>query len=372
MKITDKRYRVGLLSLLLTLFGLTIYAHRRFEQARGVKPSQPPRSAAAAPNGKIMHNRPAKPATAPVEPASAVEPAQSGGSFNLTQSVLPGGGGASAGGFVAVTGSAGQPAVATSGGGAYTVSSGFWQGSALITPSSVASVSAASFTGTELASEMIVAAFGVGLATSLEVGMTIPLPTSLAGTTVKVRDAAGAERLAPLFYVAPTQINYQLPPGTATGAAQITVTSGDGKISTGAIRIVTVAPGLFSANSDGQGVPAAFVLRVKSDGSQITEPVAQLSQGRFVPLPIDLGPETDLVFLVLFGTGIRNRNSLSTVIVKIGGADAQTLFAGTTPGFVGLDQVNVRLSQSLKGRGEVDVALTADGMAANTLRINIK
>jgi len=46
-----------------------------------------------------------------------------------------------------------------------------------------------------------------------EVAATVPLPTTLAGTTVRVRDSAGVERLGPLFFVSAGQINYQLPPG---------------------------------------------------------------------------------------------------------------------------------------------------------------
>jgi hypothetical protein len=45
--------------------------------------------------------------------------------------------------------------------------------------------------GAELASESIVAAFGAGLATATQVATSLPLPTTLAGTTVKVRDNAG-------------------------------------------------------------------------------------------------------------------------------------------------------------------------------------
>jgi len=85
-----------------------------------------------------------------------------------------------------------------------------------------------------------------------------------------------------------------------------------------------------------------------------------------------LGPETDQVFLVPFGTGFRFRSSLSAVTVKIGGADVEVLYAGEAPGFIGLDQLNVRLSRSLIGRGEVDVALTVDGRTANVVRVNVK
>ncbi|MCI0366446.1 MAG: hypothetical protein L0219_21495, partial [Phycisphaerales bacterium] len=243
--------------------------------------------------------------------------------------------------------------------------------------SPVTSVSAASFSGATLAAEAIVAAFGSGLATATTAATASPLPTTLAGTTVKARDSAGTERPAPLFFVAPAQVNYQMPQGTASGAATITITSGNGAVSTGSTQIAAVAPGLFSANASGQGVAAAVTLRVKADGTQRFEPVAQFdpAQNKFVAVPIDLGPDSgnasDQVFLILFGTGIRYRSSLSAVSAKIGGADAQVMFAGALDGFVGLDQVNIRLERSLIGRGEVDVTLTTDGQAANTVKVSV-
>jgi uncharacterized protein (TIGR03437 family) len=238
----------------------------------------------------------------------------------------------------------------------------------------LASVSAASFAGTEMAAESIVAAFGSNLATDTQVGSTLPLPTTLAGTSVRVKDSAGAERLAPLFFVAPGQINKQVPPGTAEGNALITVTNGNGGVSTGQAQIVKVAPGLFSANSNGQGAAAAVVYRLRADGTAVYEPVATFdaTQQRFVPTPIDLGPESDLVYLILYGTGVRGRSSLQTVTARIGGADAPVLYADALGGFVGLDQINVRLLRSLIGRGEVDVVLTVEGKNSNTLRINVK
>ena len=237
----------------------------------------------------------------------------------------------------------------------------------------VVSVSAASFNGAELASESIVAVFGVGLATTTQAAISLPLPTTLAGTTVKVRDSAGMTRDAPLFFVSPTQVNYLMPVGTAVGAATVTITSGDGAVSIGVAQIATVAPGLFSANGNGQGVAAGVALRVK-DGAQSYEPIVEFNeaQNRFVAKPIDLGPATDQVFLILYGTGFRNRSSLAAVTCKIGGGDAPVLFAGAAPGFAGLDQINVGpLPRSLAGRGEVDVVVTADSKATNTVRIAI-
>ncbi|MGH9802612.1 MAG: hypothetical protein ACRD82_19780, partial [Blastocatellia bacterium] len=153
----------------------------------------------------------------------------------------------------------------------------------------------------------------------------------------------------------------------------ITATSGDGSLSLGTVQISAVAPGLFAANANGLGVAAAVALRVKADGSQITEPVAQFDGMKFISLPIDLGPPGEQVYLILFGTGERGLSTLAAVSLKVGGTDVPVLFVGVAPGFVGLDQINAGpLPRSLAGRGEVDVVLTVDGKAANTVKVSIK
>ncbi len=201
----------------------------------------------------------------------------------------------------------------------------------------IASVSAAGFAVGAVASESIVAAFGAGLAKTTEVANTQPLPTMLAGATVIARDSAGQERLAPLFFVSPAQINFLIPQGTATGNLIVTVINEN----------ETVAAGNHQIEFD-------------------------QAQDRFVAAPVDLGPASDQVFLVLFGTGLRFRSALSGVNCTIGGVSSEVLFAAAAPGFVGLDQVNVRLPRILVGRGEVDVVLSVDGQAANTVRVSTR
>ncbi len=237
------------------------------------------------------------------------------------------------------------------------------------------SVSAASFTvAGGLAPESITALFGVNLADKTQAAASLPLPATLAGVSLKVTDSAGVERLAPLFFVSPGQINYVIPAGTANGPATLTVMNAGEPVASGESQIASAAPGLFSANSSGAGVAAALALRIKADGSQSYEPVAQFDpeQNRFVPTPIELSAATDQVFLVFYGTGLRYRSSLSAVSCVIGGVNSEALFAGPAPGFAGLDQVNVRLPRSLARRGEVDVELFVDGEAANKVRVSIR
>jgi uncharacterized protein (TIGR03437 family) len=238
----------------------------------------------------------------------------------------------------------------------------------------LANVSAASFALGTLAPNSITAVFGVNLAASIQAATTATLPTTLGGVSVRVRDKRGVERLAPLFFVAPGQINYLIPPETESGQAMVMVTNGDTLVAAGSAVIANVAPGLFAANANGQGVPAALTWRLRADDTRLWEPLARFDSAtnRFVPTPIELGPESDQLFLILYGTGIRGRNALNAVTATIGGINSEVLFAGAVEGLAGLDQINARIPRSLAGRGEVEVALTVEGRATNVVRINIR
>ncbi len=240
--------------------------------------------------------------------------------------------------------------------------------------SALTATSAASFRAGTVAGESIASIFGSAMATTTGAAMATPLPVTLANTSVRVRDGAGIERLAPLFFVSPAQINFLLPTGTAIGMGTFTIVKSDSTAPSGVLQIANVAPALFSANATGRDVAAGVALRIRSNGSRSFEPIAQFDPGqnRFVSLPIDPGSATDEVFLVLFGTGFRFRSSLSSVTVNIGGVDAPVQFAGAQGDFVGLDQLNTQLPRSLAGRGEVDLVLTVDGNAANTVRVSIR
>ncbi len=245
-------------------------------------------------------------------------------------------------------------------------------GSSAPPPSPVNVVSAATFSS-KVAAESIVAGFGTVLAMSRASTTASPLPTSLAGTTVRLRDSAGTTRDAPLFFVSPTQVNYQIAQGLQFGPVTVTITNSAGQASVGNIVLERVAPGLFTANGNGMGPAAAAVLRVKPNGAQSYEPVVRLdaAAGKFVTVPIDLSNANDQVFLLLFGTGLRFRSALSAVSVTVGGTAQQVTFADKQGGQVGLDQINVRLS-GLAGRGEVDAVAIVDGQRSNVVRVNIK
>ncbi|MBI1761107.1 MAG: PQQ-dependent sugar dehydrogenase [Acidobacteria bacterium] len=236
-------------------------------------------------------------------------------------------------------------------------------------PRALVNVSAASYRGASLAPESIVAAFGTGLATGTQSAATTPLPTAMLETRVSVRDATGVERLAPQFFVSPTQVNYQIPAGTALGQARVTITSGQGVVSAQDITIAKVSPAIFALNASGRGLPAAVVLR-----GQTVEPIARFNPAtnQYEAIPIDVGLGSEPVFLVVFGTGFRFSGALSSATATIGGTNAPVTFAGAQGSLIGVDQANLSIPRSLIGRGDVDVVLTVDGQVANTVRVNIR
>jgi len=233
----------------------------------------------------------------------------------------------------------------------------------------VTSVSAASYQGGAVAPGSIVSAFGTNLATATETATSTPLPQALAGTSVKVTDSAGVQRTASLFFVSPAQVNYLLPDQTAEGLAAVTVYTGQGSVQ-GSVLVKKAAPGLFSANADGRGVAAAYATRFTAQNAQVPSGVARYDavQGKQVTAPLDMGAETDRVFLSLYGTGLRHA---ANVEATIAGERATVTFAGAHSVYAGLDQVNVEVPRSLVGRGVVTVQLTADGVAANPVTVEV-
>jgi uncharacterized protein (TIGR03437 family) len=234
----------------------------------------------------------------------------------------------------------------------------------------LAATSAASFRPNDLASESIAAIFGTSLATTTQSATNTPLPTSLGNISVRFRDATNVDRLAPLFFVSPTQINFQVPAGLAATNASFTVIKADGTAPSGTANIQALAPALFAANANGQGVAVGSVLRGR-DNIRAFEPLARFDTAlnRYVPVPIDLGSANEQVYLVLFGTGMRAA-SAAPVSLKLGGLDVPLLFVGAQGSLVGVEQINsAELPRTLAGRGEVDIVLTVGGKSANTVRI---
>ena len=221
------------------------------------------------------------------------------------------------------------------------------------------------------APESIASAFGAGLSVSTATATGASLPENLAGTSVRLTDNAGIQRSAPLFYVSPLQVNFQVPSGTATGLARVEVIRDGQLVTKGQTLIEATAPALFSANADGRGTAAGTAVTVAGDGSQVITALfdASAPPGSRTPVPVDLsaGP----VYLSLFGTGMRRAQG--PVTATVGGQPV--VVAGPLPQsqFVGLDQVNLGpLPATLAGKGEVNILLTVAGKTANVVTVVLR
>jgi uncharacterized protein (TIGR03437 family) len=94
------------------------------------------------------------------------------------------------------------------------------------------------------------------------------------------------------------------------------------------------------------------------------------STGEITVVPIDVGAGSTQVFLVLYGTGIRNH--AAAVTATIGSTTVPAAYAGPQNVFVGEDQINIPLPQTMAGAGTVGVRLSLDGQVTNGLQIAIQ
>jgi uncharacterized protein (TIGR03437 family) len=198
-----------------------------------------------------------------------------------------------------------------------------------------------------------------------------PYPVRLAGISLDVRDSAGATRPAPLLFVSPSQINFQVPAGTSLGEATLVVRNDGGSHAAGGMQVEAVAPGLFMV-SHANSTPAALGVRVAPDGRQTPVPVfncfgppgASVSCG-----PVPVRPAGDPVYLSFYGTGF-HRASAANVTCEVNGVRLPVEYAGPQ-GTPGLDQLNVRLLPESALGPPAFVTCMVDGVAANVAQLVI-
>lgn len=223
-----------------------------------------------------------------------------------------------------------------------------------------ATVSAASFSANAIAEKAIVAAFGQGLASTSQAANSQPLPTTLAGTSVQVTDANGITRNAPLFFVAGGQVNYQIPAGTAAGAANVTIINSDGSGATGEIVVRASAPALFTANSSGTGAAIAV-------------DAVTFAPGPFSATQANGQPNV----IAVFGTGLGgdatdvDADVKASVTARLNGSVVTLLYAGRVPGLAGLNQFNVVLPATIAA-GTHTLTLARGGATSNNVTLTIR
>jgi uncharacterized protein (TIGR03437 family) len=207
---------------------------------------------------------------------------------------------------------------------------------------------AASYVSGEAAPGSIVSIFGSDLATVVRQASAIPLPQVMGDAVVTVNGVA-----APLFYVSPSQINAQIPFGSALGTGVIQVSRGGTPSATVTVPIVATSPGLFVA------INGFAVIDAPSSALRGGDWVTMYATG----LGAVNGPVT---------TGAAPGNPppqvSASVSVTLGGTPLVVTWVGLAPGFAGLYQINATLPADIaKGIVFADLPLvvTAGGKASN-------
>jgi len=189
------------------------------------------------------------------------------------------------------------------------------------------------------------------------------LPTSTPGlVSVKVNGVA-----SPLYYVSPGQINFQVPwatPTTGTVNVAVLVNGGSGNVAP--VAVGTAAPGLFY-----DPVSGAAIVQNTPDYSLNTASNPAPAGSTIVAYLTGSGPVSPAA---KDGTPLRSDTltwATSAYTAKIGSLAATVSFAGLTPGFIGLGQMNIVVPSTLTP-GVYPLSVTIDGQTSNSATIAVK
>lgn len=217
--------------------------------------------------------------------------------------------------------------------------------------------------------------FGTNLAAGTTLAPSVPLPTTLGGVTVMMNGAA-----VPLIFVSPVQVNFQVPwQLLSSSTATLTVTTASGTSPSITVSLSPAAPGIFlinTANSATQGAiqianTATLVAPVGAIPGAISRPA---TTGDILTIYCSgLGAVTNTPATgSAAGSGSNLSSVQAQVSVTIGGKSAPFLFAGLSPGYVGLYQVNVQLPTGVTTGNAVPVIVTTANLNSNTAVIAVQ
>lgn len=221
--------------------------------------------------------------------------------------------------------------------------------------------------GGAIAQGSIFVVFGARMGPASIAQAGFPLPTTLAGTNVKV--TSGGQTLdCPLVYTLAGQLAAILPSTTPVGNATLTVTYNGATSTPRSFRVVSASFGTFSLNQAGSG--PGVITNFESATSQ--------------PVNTALRAARPNQTLILYGTGLgplpagNADNSAAPAVainqanveLYVGGRRANVAYAGRAPGFAGLDQINFVVPAGIEGCA-VPVGIKIGNLVSNYTTIAI-
>ena len=222
-------------------------------------------------------------------------------------------------------------------------------------PAITAVTNAASYSKDAISPGSLITIFGAGLSLANLAGIADPLPLSIADTSVTVNGI-----VAPVLFVSPGQINAQVPWEVVAGSATVVVRAQGSASAKFNITVHAAAPGLFT---NLQGEAAAINADGSVNSAQHPAPAGSFVSVFFtgqgpVAKPVDDGATPPAGQIVA---------STMKASATIGGAAAEVQFAGLSPLFPGVAQLNVKVPTLSSGNHPL--ILTIGGKASNSAQL---
>ena len=189
-------------------------------------------------------------------------------------------------------------------------------------------------------------------------GGALPAGTTLSGISVTVNGKA-----APILYVTPDQVNFQVPWETTGSTASVIVTVNGRGSPAVSVPLLTAAPGLFTSSS-GQAA-------VQNSDSSSNSPTNPAKAGSNITAYFTgCGPVSPAVADGAVSPKNPPAAATSVATATIGSSSAQVTFTGLTPGFVGLSQMDIVVPSGL-ATGSYPLILTVAGETSNPGTVSV-
>lgn len=245
----------------------------------------------------------------------------------------------------------------------------------VIAPGGVLNGASFDKTGQPIPPGALVSIFGTDLSAATASADSVPLSTSLSNVTVTFNGIAAPMKDVVHSAANGDQINAQVPwealsAGATSGTAQVVVTRNGVASAPLPVTLGPAAPGIFSfqfgtgqavayGNSDGAiAAPINSGLPFTSRPAKIADPQT------LVILCTGLGPVNPPV-----KTGDKVTDGLlhetpTKPVVMVGGVQANVVFSGMTPQFVGVYQLNIVIAAGTPTGDKVPLQITMNGVTS--------
>ncbi len=208
----------------------------------------------------------------------------------------------------------------------------------------------------------ILAIYGESLAPGLAVGPTNPLAQTISNVTVSVND-----RVLPLLFVSPQQINAQLFSDVPDGIYTLKVQAPGNPDILGTFTVARNSPGLFAQVINGQ----LYTVALHADGTPITADSPAIQGEVITVYGTGFGPYTKPV-VDGFAADASQNPLVDPLQITAGDIPLDTIFAGAGSGYVGTSIVQFRITSVLPSGSTVPLKVTVNGKTSNSVLLPLK